>query len=219
MKLIFREHHGFTLMELMIAVSIVAILTAVGFTLWKTQVERAHDGRRKGDLAKIKQAFEDYYNDHDCYPPEGILDECGGTSIAPYLAKIPCDPVYKTPYDYIPLNGDPCKGYRTLAILQDKKDIDIQGVGCAAWGCGFEPGYNWGIAMGTKVPADDFDPLISPTPIPTTGPLPPIPGNYACTPAGDCNRYDDPIGAGCPVSFESSDCNNMCGDPKNRCKV
>ena len=61
---------GFTLIELMVVVTILAIMSMilVGIINPIALVNRGRDARRKKDLARIKTAFEEYYNDKGCYP-------------------------------------------------------------------------------------------------------------------------------------------------------
>lgn len=118
---------GFTLAELMVTVSIVVIL---GMSLLLTinpltQFLKGYDTVRKADLAKIKNAFEAYYSDHDCYPPTSVLSQCGSDVLAPYLSVIPCDPNTKEPYKiYLGVNESvtcPQK-YAVYANLANKLD-------------------------------------------------------------------------------------------------
>lgn len=209
---------GWTLTELLIAVAIIAII-AVLFLLtnWRLQILRGYDARRKADLANIRTAFEEYYNDHDCYPVASILNNCGGTDLAPYLAKIPCDPATRQPYLYVPVDeNDLCRGYRVLTRLSDLNDPGIVAVGCdPVAGCGFATGYNWGVSSGVPVASGS---VATPTATPTPAPTPtPGGGNYACTPGGQCNVYADPQAAGCPVTWPSGCPVGACDDPANRC--
>lgn len=215
---------GFTLMELLIVVAIIAILAAIMFLVnWRTQIYRANDARRKSDLAEIRRAFEEYYNDHECYPSPDVLKTCGGTDLAPGLRKIPCDPVTGDPYKYEPADGaNICMGYRVCAKLMDFSDPDISTLGCHPKnGCGWGMFWNYCLATGTTVVAAGFNPNLEPTPTPLATPTPtPTPsynGHYACVPGGPgCNAYDDPAKHGCPASW--TECHlDLCANPANRC--
>jgi len=202
---------GFTLAEVLITIAIIALLFIIALWNWRNQIGRGYDARRKSDLARIKIAFEDYYNDKNCYPPDTILENCGGGELQPYMKEIPCDPTKRTPYAYIPLAPDGCSGYRVLAPLQDTSDPDIAKIGCSVGGgCGYaDVSYNYGISSGAPV-------LLTggagstPTPLPGAA--------WACTNSGDCNLYADPVGSGCPVT--ASSCGDLdCSILANRCAL
>lgn len=89
---------GFTLTELLIVISLIAILAVAGLIGYRLQLAKSYDTIRKRDLNNIKIAFEHYFSDNGCYPPASILNNCGGTQSQPYLDKIPCDPETGQPY-------------------------------------------------------------------------------------------------------------------------
>lgn len=199
---------GFTLAEILIVVSIIALVAVSAIIGYQKQVTRGFDARRKADLANISSALEEYYNDHNCYPDAGILDACSGTALSPYIPAIPCDPSSHQPYLYIPDTDDPCKGYHTCAALKDLSDSDIAAQGCnPVTGCGWGAYYNYCSAIGSAVVAEGFDasatatptPIIfggataTPTPTPTSTPTQtptptPIGGSWYCHSNG-CHVY------------------------------
>jgi hypothetical protein len=131
------------------------------FMVYKNQINRARDAERKSDLKEIKIAFEDYYNDHQTYPPVEYLIDCDGDLLQPYLRVVPCDPTTGEPYLYIPFpgDGDNSGGYRVLSVLSDLSDPIIEKLGCEG-GCGipednpkFESSANYvyGIAEGVAL--------------------------------------------------------------------
>lgn len=209
-----RRGAGFTLVELLVVISIIILLLLLIFINWRVQIDRGYDAVRKKNLADIKRSFEEYYNDHNCYPPATILSNCQGPELQPYLQAIPCDPTSKLPYKYIPLDDNNlCLGYRLFASLRDTADADIARQGCSGvTGCGFGAGFNYGISSGAPVAQSGFNPGWTPTPTP-----PAQPGDYACDPNGICNSYSDPVASGCPITYQATNCNNACGVPANRC--
>lgn len=210
---------GFTLMEMMLVMALVAIILVVMLIGIRIQIARGYDAKRKTDLANIRKAFEEYYNDKDCYPPPTILNNCGSGDLRPYLNLVPCDPVTKQPYVYVPLSGNQCGGYVACAALGDLQDVDIAAQGCGPiTGCGWGAGFNYCLATGMSVIAPGFDPLAG-TPTPTTSPTP-APGRYACQSNGFCNGYltqQAAIDAGCPITFADNQCESQCGNPAVRC--
>ena len=197
MTMIRRTHpyRGFTLVELLIVVALIALLAIAAFIAFQHQSDHAYDTRKKSDLSKIRTAFEDYYNDHSCYPKKSDWENyncktgAGGDFLKAYLPKIPCDPQTNERYLYItePQTSDAgCVGYHLLAALTVLTDPDIKASGCdpnPQKGCGFDPyKYNYGLAMGGPVANADFD-FGAPVPTPTqTFP----PGDIFCM-ASDTN--------------------------------
>lgn len=206
----------------MIVMAIVIVLLLLLFIGLRIQITRGYDSRRKTDLFKIRRAYEEYYNDHDCYPPATILDTCGSADLSPYLPAVPCDPIKKTPYKYVPVAGNVCSGYAACVSLGDLNDPDIEKIGCnPVTGCGWGDGFNYCIASGIPILAPGFDPLAGATNTPTPSASPtPVPGQYGCqpgSPVGQCNNYGVDIGLYCDITFASSNCENSCDNPANFC--
>src|SRR5437868_6306230 len=121
--------NGLTMIELLVVMSIVAVLAAISFVMVRNAEMRAHDAQRKQDLQKIKVAFEDYYNDKSCYPAADSLSQCGKNTLSPYLKSIPCDPQTRTAYIYAPM-ANRCEGYRVYTELEETNDDDIAKMNC-----------------------------------------------------------------------------------------
>lgn len=146
------KQRGFSLIELLLVVSIIALILLIVFANLKTQLQKARDSQRKSDLTKIQKSFEDYFNDAMCYPAAEVLDNCGSADLSPYLKSILCDPISRDPYVYVPGSPSLCSGYRVCAKLENKEDSDIARIGCHPEdGCGFGAGYNYCVSAG--VPA------------------------------------------------------------------
>ena len=205
---------GFSMIELLTAVAIIAILILVFMFAMRNQTARGNDAKRKADLENIKISFEDYYNDNDCYPPETTLDVCGDESFQPYLNKIPCDPQSGDPYAYEPVSG--CGGYRAYTVLEDSNDPVIEKIGCNGLeGCGAASGveYNYGIAIGVDLYGGGA--IGGSLPSPSPSPL----WVYACDSSGVCNQFEEghPLLSSCPITFEQTNCQNSCASLANRC--
>ena len=150
---------GLSVIEVLIVVTILAVLVLIGVQSFQRQLLRSYDGRRKADLAKIKIAFEDYYNDYQCYPPVNTLENyCNGSQIHTldsYLNPVPCDPQTHKAYLYkpFPSNTDACGGFRVYAALSNPTDADIATLRCNfSDGCGTGLGsYNYGVSDGVAV--------------------------------------------------------------------
>lgn len=123
---------GFTLMELLIAVSIIAILIAIGVASYTTVNKQSRDTKRKSDLEQIRSALEMYRADNGSYPGPGsgswVQASVSGdqtSGLTPYLvptniAIIPTDPRSTQTYMYEALNpsGGKYYGYCLSASLE-----------------------------------------------------------------------------------------------------
>lgn len=86
---------GFTLLEILVVIGIIAILVALGATSYSTAQKKARDARRKSDLKSIQNALEQYYSICNFqYPFSGTGNlsgslTCGSTTLITY----PTDPL------------------------------------------------------------------------------------------------------------------------------
>ncbi len=74
-----RRRRGFTLIELMVVISIISLLSSIVLATVKTTQMKARDTRRKQDLHQIRIALNLYYNDKG-YLPHTSNDYLGGDS-------------------------------------------------------------------------------------------------------------------------------------------
>ncbi len=90
---------GFTLIEMVLVISIVSIVTAVGASSYINSTRIARDNRRKTDLETVRQALELYKADNGEYPDAASWTELGNI-LLPYLKAdyFPHDP--RSNYEY-----------------------------------------------------------------------------------------------------------------------
>ncbi len=60
-------HKGFTLIELMIAVAILAIVTAIAIPAYNGYINEARSGAARANLDNLRLAIEDYFLDNGSY--------------------------------------------------------------------------------------------------------------------------------------------------------
>lgn len=59
---------GFTIMELVVVMAVIAILAALTFNAIGNAQAKARDSQRAGDLSTLHSRLEEYYNDYGGYP-------------------------------------------------------------------------------------------------------------------------------------------------------
>lgn len=106
---------GFTLVELLVVVAIIAVLSVIGITIFTSVQKGARDAKRKADVGAISKALEAHYNDTtapcsatvtDPYCASaspsffsgGALPTNPGPGGADYLIKFPPAPAARTTY-------------------------------------------------------------------------------------------------------------------------
>jgi general secretion pathway protein G len=79
---------GFTFVELMVVMAIVALMITIALPRYYSGLERAKEAILKEDLFTLRDAIDDYYVDKGQYPRslDVLVDER-------YLRAIPADPV------------------------------------------------------------------------------------------------------------------------------
>lgn len=107
------SNKGFTLIEILIAVSIVAIMMAIIISSAAALQKNSRDARRKSDLGSLTTSLQQYYADQSYYPATLTLTSVGSlknpANTVTYLNKTPIDPIAgsSTPYVYIALPSSP----------------------------------------------------------------------------------------------------------------
>ncbi|PKL45874.1 MAG: hypothetical protein CVV41_02390 [Candidatus Riflebacteria bacterium HGW-Riflebacteria-1] len=63
-----RTASGFTLMEMLIVVTIIAVLAGVGFSYYSDSIEDARIATTRNNLKVVRDAIARYFKDHMTYP-------------------------------------------------------------------------------------------------------------------------------------------------------
>ncbi len=127
-----KKQTGFTLIELVVVMAIVAILTAMAAFNFNQARIRARDVQRKSELKQIQNALELFKNDH--YPQRYLstTEELNILVTSRYMAQLPVDPRQKAVmgswlnYSYDRVDD---LHYFLTACLENQADPD-GGTGC-----------------------------------------------------------------------------------------
>ena len=101
---------GFTLIELMVVIAIIAILATIGFTAYSQAQKIARDGKRIEDIQTAQKSIETYRVATNSLPGwtsgtdlnTTLADTVGGTNITTYFqgGHAPTDPTNSGSYIY-----------------------------------------------------------------------------------------------------------------------
>lgn len=90
---------GFTLIELIVSVTIIAVLTAIAVVNFGGTNKKARDGRRMSDLEKVRVALEINRQEKGTYP---VATGAIPASLVPnYMQATPIDPKPGYTYYYV----------------------------------------------------------------------------------------------------------------------
>ena len=131
------ERKGFTLIEILIVVAIIAILASVVLVGLGPTQEAGRDARRISDLHEVQNGLELYYNSCGYYPGGYAAGACANTATTGYssgatpmntaltsaglqISTVPLDPSNTAPHVYgYATNGATATQYVLSAVLEN----------------------------------------------------------------------------------------------------
>ena len=124
---------GFTLIELMIVMSLIVILASIALAVYTNSVTRAKESVLKEDLFRMRDAIDQYYSDKSKYP--GSLQDLVSEK---YLRSIPVDPFTNSADTWreIPSEPDPNNPSSQPGVYDVKSGSDqtaLDGTKYADW--------------------------------------------------------------------------------------
>jgi len=99
LKRIAKTQRGFTLIELMIVVSIIGILAAIGAPNYQWGIIKAREAVLLEDLYTMRSTIDQYYADQGKYP-ESLQELVDNKN--KYLREVPKDPFTKSRESWVP---------------------------------------------------------------------------------------------------------------------
>lgn len=118
---------GFTLVEMIVVIAIIAILTGIVTTNFTKSKAKARDAQRISDTGQLQLALSLYFDRCAQYPTSLVLTANNGCTSNPaitfasYIGKIPTPPVgaSQTTYDYAVNSASRPTDYVLHAKLED----------------------------------------------------------------------------------------------------
>jgi general secretion pathway protein G len=95
---------GFTLIELMVVIALIAVLAGMGVVQYRNSIVRTKEAVLREDLFRMRDAIDQYYADKAKYPAN--LDALVSDG---YLRQVPRDPITNTveSWQTVPSEPDP----------------------------------------------------------------------------------------------------------------
>jgi general secretion pathway protein G len=136
-----KRQRGFTLIELMVVVTIIGILAGVAVSNVRWAQQRARESALRHDLFEMRKAIDDYYADKQRYP-----DGLQTLKSEHYLRLIPRDPItQKDDWEEVQAQADP---------TGSSSDPNAMPVDPTALGTSGQPGI---VDVKSKAPGNGLD--------------------------------------------------------------
>jgi general secretion pathway protein G len=124
---------GFTMIELLVVMTLIVILATMGMTQYKTSQVYAREAVLKEDLFRMRDAIDQYYADKGQYP--STIDALVSDG---YLRKVPEDPFTKSSSSWqtVPAEPDPANPTAEPGVYDIKSGSDqtaLDGTKYAEW--------------------------------------------------------------------------------------
>jgi len=165
-----KKNLGFTLVELLVVMAILAILATVGFGQYTNSQIKARDAQRKSDLSNIARALEMYYNDNQSYPTASngmiVVDQgsgdtelnwgteffatFGSTDVV-YMKRLPEESNSDISYCYSSNEG---RDFYLFSTLENENDLNYGG----PYDCNSVGEYHYSINSSNASPAPTVSP-------------------------------------------------------------
>ncbi|HTK33378.1 MAG TPA: type II secretion system protein [Candidatus Paceibacterota bacterium] len=156
---------GFTLVELLIVISIIAILTGIIVTSLTASKSKSRDSQRVSDINQIQLALEQYFDRCGQYPTSLDTSQgcAAGVTFGSYISVVPKDPSTGNVYDYL-INTNQTD-YVLHALLENKNIapqqnsysndvlstfLSVNSVSAPSWHCYDSTSYQSDYCISTK---------------------------------------------------------------------
>jgi general secretion pathway protein G len=124
---------GFTIIELLVVMSIIVVLSTIGMVEYRNSVTRSREAVLREDLFRMRDAIDQYYADKNAYPAS-LLDLVSDG----YIRAVPKDPFTESETSWleIPSEPDPMNPTASTGVYDVKSGSDrtaLDGTRYADW--------------------------------------------------------------------------------------
>jgi general secretion pathway protein G len=124
---------GFTLIEILIVITLIVVLASMGMASYTNSVRRAREAVLREDLFRIRDAIDQFYADKNKYP-QTLADLVSEK----YLREIPKDPMTNSAdtWTVVPAEADPANPAAEPGVYDVKsgsEDTSLDGSRYADW--------------------------------------------------------------------------------------
>jgi general secretion pathway protein G len=123
---IYKSARGFTLIEVLIVVTLIVVLASIGMPTYQNTVRRSREAVLREDLFRMRDAIDQYYADKNKYP-QSLADLVSEG----YLREVPKDPMTDSadtwaiePAEPDPANPAPEPGVYNIHSGSDQTAMD-----------------------------------------------------------------------------------------------
>jgi len=124
---------GFTMIEVLVVVTLVVLLASMGMVQYANSVQRAREAVLKENLFRMRDSIDQYYADKTKYPAslQDLVSE-------DYLREVPVDPMTQSADTWVavPAESDPNNPTAELGVYDVKSGADgvaLDGSPYAEW--------------------------------------------------------------------------------------
>jgi len=122
------RRRGFTLVELLVVMAIIATLLTIAVPRYTRSVQRSREAVLKQDLTTLRESIDKYYGDTGKYPQTlAVLVE------KHYIRSIPVDPIAKAADKWIVLNAEDPEDNGVKDVKSGADGMGENGVPYAEW--------------------------------------------------------------------------------------
>jgi len=123
-----RQHAGFTLVELLLVLFVIALLASLVAPVVTGNIQRARESTLKEDLLVLRKAIDDFYSDTGRYPENlALLAE------KRYIRKIPIDPITEKANTWVEIRGEGQNAAVVVDVRSGSEEKSLDGVPYRDW--------------------------------------------------------------------------------------